>query len=505
MKFLSALLFTLAVSTALCIDGDIRTRIWRRFPNCRGTIDGEYTGDEHSFYNRIRMSLGDFDLSLLMDKNRGEDWVDLIAGGGRWNPDSSPFTSISAGWLKAQLGSGVIFSYPGSWTGVDNLNLSKPPCIRNYIHLATSTWGTRGEPLTGIGTQVSAGEYELSVLGAYSKIDGSGEGYHRTQTEIDVRGNTSEFLGVLRMSRPEFGITAVAIKRTPEDDSTSTIYRGGIDWKLDFANSLLSGEVALGQYSSDTAVSFAGWIALAQELTLFRHNLTFYHHPSVFPEDRASFPIGTSCDFGAGYGFRFRPFEGTTFSAGIRAQFTDDDYLLKIFGEIQQRFQGRLLFFLGGRNSADEDDNSYRIWLKSTWDPGRKIHLSAKVQFTGWDATESDSSEAGTGAEFRLRYDLNSRCRIWAGAITFSTQGYNSRIYAAEIVFPGEFGSVSLWDSGFMLQGAVSLEIRDGLKLTSRGYWKTFENADSIGSGWEETSGDSRYGLGLQVDYSFGD
>jgi len=504
VKYFSILLLMLTVSAAYSIEGDIRTRIWRRFPDCRGTLGGEYTGDEYSLYNRIRISAGGLDLSLLMDKNRGEDWVDIIAGGCRWNSSSSPFTSVSAGWLKSKLGSGVIFSYPGSWTGVDNLNLCKPPGIRDYIRLATSSWGIRGEPMTGIGTQLSVGTYNLSVLSAYSKIDGSGEGYHRTPSEIADRVSITELLGVFRLSIPEAGITAAVIRRAFEDDSTSLVYRGGVDWRLNFEDFLISGEAGIGQFFVDTVLSFAGWAALTQNLDLFKHNITIYRLPEGFPETRASFPIGTSCDFGAGYGFRFRPFERTTFSAGVRTQFIDDEYLLKFSGEIQQRLEGRLLFTLGGRNSGSEDDNSYRLWLKTTWDPGRKIHLSAKVQATGWQDSESDSSETGTGGEFRLRYDLNSQWRLWAGAIAFSTRGYNSRIYAAEIVFPGEFGSVSLWDSGFMLQGAVSLSIPNGFKLTARGYWKNFENLKVIGSGWEETVGNSRYGAGLQVDYSFG-
>ncbi|MCD4700493.1 MAG: hypothetical protein K8S24_01410, partial [Candidatus Aegiribacteria sp.] len=89
------------------------------------------------------------------------------------------------------------------------------------------------------------------------------------------------------------------------------------------------------------------------------------------------------------------------------------------------------------------------------------------------------------------------------GGASCSTDGYNSRVYAGGSSFPGVFGSTSLYGRSFLLFFQVSAEVSDGLFLRGALGRKTVEDTDFLGSGWEETEGDSRTELGFQLDYAF--
>ena len=89
------------------------------------------------------------------------------------------------------------------------------------------------------------------------------------------------------------------------------------------------------------------------------------------------------------------------------------------------------------------------------------------------------------------------------GGAACSTDGYNSRVYASASSFPAEFSSTALYNRTFLLFFQVSAEVSEGCFLRGSIDRKIVEDSDFLGSGWEETEGDSRTELGFQLDYAF--
>ncbi|MGM0627572.1 MAG: hypothetical protein ACQETZ_05375, partial [Candidatus Fermentibacterota bacterium] len=71
------------------------------------------------------------------------------------------------------------------------------------------------------------------------------------------------------------------------------------------------------------------------------------------------------------------------------------------------------------------------------------------------------------------------------------------------LAFPGQFGSTQVQGEGMVLQGAVSVEPREGLFLRGGVGVLRRQDAEALGSGYEETEGGSRTEASLQLDWSF--
>lgn len=490
------LLFLSGITFAF--EGDVRVRLQRRFPSCRGTIENYYAGDEFGFYDRFRFRSGTMRFSLLLDKARGEEWVDIVSGGVMWTPPNSNLQSVSAGWLKADLGSGMVLSCPGSWSDLNELALYKPPGIRNRIEPATSAWGCRGNPLIGASAIARFGDLDVSFLAAYSVLDSIGDGHHRTPSEIAGKAAIREILGAVRAGGEKWGITLAGA--TELDCDERYWIRMGTDWDLDFSTFTFTGETAAGADSGGVSVAF--WAAPSQNFGHFRHMLMLLRNPSDFPDARTSPPIGRECDIGFCYGLRWNVFPRTALKAGAGTYFNNDEHLLRGSALIQYRFPWNMEATAGVRTATETAESSWRAWAGNNWQPLDKFNIRTKLSFTGWSSDE-DSTENGTGIELKIRYSPISLLSLGLGGAAFATDGYNSRVYAAEPFFPGEFGSTALWDRGFMFHMSVSAEITEDLFLRARFLRKIIENVTVLGSGWEETEGDSRTEFGFQLDCAF--
>ncbi len=499
MKIILSAILLLLLAGTMSAEGDQRFRLQRRLPDCRGTLENYYIGDEFDFYNRLRYAGGSWRFIFLMDKARGEQWVDVIAGGVTYSPPDSPVQSVSAGWLKADLGSGLVFSFPGRFSSISELSLYKPPNSRNRIEPATSPWGCRGEPLTGAGAIFSTGGMDISILVALSRKDSTGSGYHRTESEIDGRGAHTESLAAARVSGRQWGITAAAASENTAPENRWL--RCGFDWNLDISAFNLSGEVCAGFDSTGTGV--AGWGAFSQNTPMFRHMLMGIRNPASFPADRSSPPISRECDTGISYGFRWKAFPAFAVKAGAGTYFIEDSSLLLASIEAEYRFPWSMEAASGIRTRTEKDEGSWRCWIGTNWQPQEQFNVRTKIQLSGWRSTPDDSSETGAGIELKFRYTPNAWLTLDLGSAACSTDGYNSRIYAGGSSFPGVFASTALYDRTFFMFFQISAEISDSFFLRGAVGNKTVENAAYLGSGWEETEGDSRTELGFQLDYAF--
>ncbi|MCK4806308.1 MAG: hypothetical protein KAT09_01605 [Candidatus Aegiribacteria sp.] len=499
MRVSSVLIILLILFKPSNAEGDLRFRLQRRFPGCRGTLENHYTGDEFDFYSRFRYRSDFWRFTLLMDKARGEEWVDIVAGGASWTPKGYPVRSVSVGWLKADLGSGLILSFPGQFSNVSELSLYKPPNSRNRIEPATSPWSCRSESLTGIGIMLSTGGMDISVLTALSPIDSLASGYHRTESEVLGRNAFIEKLAAARISGQRWGITAAAASRN--ETREYNWFRCGSDWNIDLGSLNLSGEAAVGVDSSGTDV--ASWGSISQNFLLFRHMLMVLRNPDSFPCDRTSPAISRKCDIGLCYGFRWKIFPRMALKAGTGTYSNEDSSLLLASLEAEYRFPWSMEASVGIRTRTETDEESWRGWLGNSWQPQNRLKIRTRIQISGWSSSREDSSEAGAGIELKFRYSPKNWLTLDMGGAACSTDGYNSRVYAGGSSFPGVFGSTALYGRSFLLFLQASAEVSEGFFLRGALGRKSVEDADFLGSGWEETEGNSRTELGFQLDYAF--
>jgi hypothetical protein len=493
------LLSVLLAVQAFSLDGDVRTRLWRRFPSCRGTIEGAYAGDEMSFFHRIRFDAGKWDFTLMLDKSRGEEWVDIVAGGVSFIPDSGWAGPLSLGWLEADLGSGLVFSHPGSWSAPSELSAYKPPVIRDIVRTASSPGDCRGDPLTGACFSMTAAGLNLSMLAGVSWKDASGDGHHRTLSEIEARGSIRETLGAIRVSNGWWGATAAAgTEREP--DGQPGWGRCGVDWDVGFPAFRLTGETAAGVDSS--GVSVAWWAAASLESDRYRQTLTAMGEPEEFPSERSSAPMERAGN-GLLYGFRWAVVPRLTLTGGAGAWLKEGEETFRASTETAYRFPFSMESAVGVRFSREQDSVDWRGWLSCSWQPVEEAGLGMKIQLTGADPGEQEAAASGGGLGLTVKWEpaawLSARL-LGAG---FDTDGYSSRIYYGEPTFPGEFGSTALWGRGFLMGGSVSAELGEGAFLRARLSRLVVENMESLGSGWEETEGGSRTEFGLQLDWAF--
>lgn len=480
-------------------EGDLRIRLQRRIPECRGTLEHYYAGDEFDFYNRLRYGSNLFRFILLMDKARGEEWVDIIAGGAILTPMGGPVNSVSAGWLKANLGSGLVLAFPGRFSSISELALYKPPNSRNRIEPSTSPWSCRGKPLTGAGVMLSVGTVDISVLAALSPVDSLSGGYHRSSSEVQGRNALAERLAAARIAGQQWGVTAAAASMN--DAAEYTWLRCGADWNVNLGTLNLAGEASAGVDSSGT--STAVWVSFSQNSPVFRHMFMVLRNPENYPSERTSPPISRECDIGLCYGFRWKTFPRMAVKAGSGTYFHEDNSLLLASVETEYRFPWNMEATAGIRTRTEEDEFSFRSWLGNSWQPQDRLNIRMKLQVSGWNNSTDDSSETGAGVEIKFRYKPESWLTLDFGGAACSTDGYNSRIYAGGSSFPGVFGSTVLYNRSFLLFSQFSAAISDGFFLRGALARKTVEDAEALGSGWEETEGDERTELGFQLDYTF--
>jgi hypothetical protein len=327
-------------------------------------------------------------------------------------------------------------------------------------------------------------------------MDSIGQGYHRTPGEIAGRGAWLEKLGALRVSRGSLGFTAAGALR--ENDDGSDWFRAGVDWSVEWDRWTSSGEVALG--SDDAGTDAAGWTSLAFETDRFRSMIMLMRNPQDFPDERSSAPVSRTCDPGLAMGARWRIAGGLVLKAGTGAWFQDLNDLLTAATQLEWRMPFSLQVIAGTRGRIQDDIRQWRCWTGLQWKPHRLFSIRTKVQFSGWSDSGADSTQSGSGIEIKVRYLPLEGITLDAGGASCSTDGYDSRVYFSGAAFPGVFSSTAIYDRTLVLFLQCSAGLSEGMTLRGAVSWRRTDGAVSLGSGWEETQGDSRTEFGLQLD-----
>ncbi len=467
-------------------EGDVLFRLGRLFPDASGYVDGTWAGDQCSFLDRVRFSRGGFDMTAVAEKDPGEDWCDLVTAGASYQDPGSAFSAVG-GWLKADLGSGLVLSHPGGWSSGAGIE-EKPPSLRTGLEPAASPGCSDAEPLLGAGGGFYLGGMSCTLLGASSRIDPSGDGLHRTASELAAEGSVREDLAAARIAGGPIGFGAVL-----GDRGDGLFGRAGIDFDGSAGAIGITCEAAAGL--SGNRASEAFWACMHEETSALRFNAGIFRCPGDFPGDRSSMPLGGTCDIGAGASAGLRPGDGWSARLTAMCLLEGDDSGSRADLEITRRMTPDFDLGLRARGSSEEGAGSFRIVATSSWRPAGGTILSAAVQRTGHDGP--DGSPCGTGAETRLKLSLGDAVLRLAAA-GFSTDDYDSRVYFGELSLPGDFASIQQYGSGFLLQAALGLPLSEGSEIAGRVSYLRKDSVESMVEGSEETEGASRLDATIQ-------
>ena len=484
--------FILIMTILLELPGDLRARAGFSWPFPEGVIENSWQGDNSSYYQRLRFCPDGWKAVIFTEKDSGENWGDLVTGGVQYTGNRS-FT-VTAGAMRVQFAQGLVFSNSGSWSTSDPLSLSKPVAWRMRLDPAESPGAADGVSLTGAASVYTSGRFSAAAVLGWSLIDSGTPGLHRTDSEIENRGNISEKLGGFRAGFGPAGLS-VAVVEQAEDSSETSSARIGTDLNLTCEDAVVTGEFVTDLDSIADFVLSAG-----RGGSDFRHCVTAGRNTAGFP--RAAGSLGTAHRIAAGYGFRWRVTDHLLTEAGVIYLDGSEEDRLKagiIFSETpgnRTEFTQRIKF-----SSAGEDETiSARI--TALWNPASNLVLSMKFPVTRFTSPDQDT-QRGYGVEARLKHKPCSLIEWSISAASCSTDGWASRIYAYSLSFPGEFGSTALYNNSVLLQMSVSMHISDDTVLRARTSWYRMEDAESLGSGDEETEGPERTEAGIQLDWSF--
>jgi len=488
------MIFAIFAALALTMDtgGDFRLRAEHRWPRPVGITGNLWQGDAVSFYQRLRTSFGPWSCVLLTEKDPGEEWGDLIAGG--IGSTGAKSLTAAAGALRVQMAHGLVLTHPGEWSGSDALSLSKTPGFRMRFSPSESPGGCDADPLTGAAAEYRLSSFSFSAVLGWSNIDTGSSGLHRTESEIQNRRAVEEKLAAVRAGYGNWGLSFARVNRTHQSLSES-FSRIGADFLYSNEESVLTGEIA-----SDLDSTFNFLISAGRGSSQFNHALTMSRYTGSGV--RSAGGLGSSHLLGAGYGIRWRSQRGVTLDAGVLLLDRETDDSFSTGFQLTERAMNRTDLTQKLKYSVSGDAQTLSGQLSAVWSPNSGLTLSLKLPFTVYRCSGSPA-ESGTGVEVRLKHVPFDMLEVTVAAAASGTDGWNSRIYAYSLSFPGEFGSQALYNSSVLLQGAFSVHISENATVRMKASWYRMNGAESLGSGSDETPGSSRTSAGLQVDWSF--
>ncbi|MFO7626440.1 MAG: hypothetical protein R6V62_04210 [Candidatus Fermentibacteraceae bacterium] len=492
MKISSLLVLLLPVALAAA---DARIRFERRYPDPRGILEHHWEGDAWAFFHRTTFDAGKLSGVLLLEKDPGEKWGDLTAGGLQW-VQGTTLQSVSAGFLRLGMALGLTAGYGGIGQGGDPLSLVKAPVHRSVLAPAESAGDCDGAPLTGAAAVLRTRGLSFTVMQAVSSVDRSVTGLHRSQTEIDGHGAVREVFSYARVSGTVIGLSGAFVRTS--DDSAVVTGRAGFDVRLSGDDRELTGEASMG--FNDGAVPVAFLVGMYGDAGAFRHSLTAGRYPSSFPSVRSSVPFGVSHDLAGGYGVRYRPGRRVTVTAGLEVLDRDNGITTEAGLQFDEApFSGTTLT-QKATFARTAGGTTLRGLLAAGWSPSRSTTLT--LRFPTASFREGDSTSFGAGVEFRLKHQFRPWLEATFSAAGADTDGYPSRVYIYKLSFPGEFGSSAMYGSCAVLQASVSVVLGEDWRV--RGRISRFHGYDreSLGSGYEETQGPTRTEAGLQLDWN---
>lgn len=522
-----------------------------------------YLGSPYRHLFRYNMAYGTrFSAGLIGEKDAGEQFFEGNNKNGfdfysfhLFVRDVGKFKSIALGDFQAAFGQGLTFG--------SGLAFGKSPFVlnvkRNYQSLRPYRSVNENEFLRGAAfTYALHKKIEFTTFLSHKKIDGNiasntdtifsdesaftsiiSSGFHRTPNEIKDKQTVTQTItgGHLRykLSNFQLGLTAVhttydqAFQRDDKpynrfEFSGKSLLNTGMDYTWYYRNVTLFGEVSSSSNGA-MATSHGLLASLHPKVDLsivYRNFAKDYHttYSSAFGENSRNIN-----EQGFYMGISVRPVPKWTINAYtdvysspwlkylVDAPSRGYDYMAELNYAPSRTVQMYWRF----RNDNKEKNATgnetvsdylvlhrrYTYRYQISYKVSPSFTLKNRVEFSEYQ-TPVTATEKGTVFIQDVQYKpLRGAITFIGRAAYFSTDGYNSRLYAFENDLLYQFSVPALQDKGmryFLLIRYKPIRSVDvWLKLGSTVY----TNKNTVGSGLDEINGNARTDLKIQVRYSF--
>jgi len=512
----------------------IRSRLQRRVKKNRGLQEGKYSLSVWKSYQRITFERG--------EEIRGAFLIEKDPGESQWDDHRVGYVEVNGknirgiiGQYQLEFGQGLTF-----WRNYDvsKGNTAVVAAFKNSRGLRGYRSASENEFLQGGAVQIKTSSCEAIAFFSNKGVDGnfqdSGEvtslyksGYHRSPLEQSKKDWIKEVvygghITFLLPSQARVGITASIMKFDKKFISNKRdIFRFSgdsndlisCDFLFPFRNGILFGEAVRSRGGGTGTV--AGLRYSLERIDLMLH---MRHY------DR---------DFYSQYGNSFgeRPYENRNEEGvytGIRCH-TEKWGLISFYADFY-RFPWRTYyqpFPVNGREGMFRWDNSLGSRLK--------YYLLAK--FSAEDATVSYDNVFGqprsslgeyyrNQVRFELKYNLRNSWQVtfrgYGGLVSCRVRlnpSKTSQIILSGTYFSSRKGATSfyLYESdllgAFTIQqlrgkGAggyimIKLHLSSLLQFSVKYSYYYYPGLTHLGSGWDETQGNTRQNIGIQLDMTF--
>jgi hypothetical protein len=519
------------------------SRISRAFPLSQGYFSGSYNGSPFDIYNCAEIHFKSvYSAGILSQKDAGEpDLADHLSGyiSARLLQDRF---RIVLGNFRASAGTGLVISPPyGQNSGMIHIRNSR----ESSLNLRPILSAQESPGFYGLSFLIKIPGISALIFYSYALLDplidiesgliyGYKEtGLHRTVNESfgreSLRQSTSGIcltFPVLNQPFCESGLILLHTVFNPEivfdlrSRSESMVRRNfyhfsgnqvdnlSIFLKLRSARTSFDGELALsrpGKYACQFQAGF-GTDDLQTGMFLWHLEPDYYSPSGRIAGNSTGFPANTR---GVRMGISVFPYSGAIFSISLTlekslfrtatVQFPGSRREIVTQLEFPHNRNTKLILrYQHDRISADADRQKVRIHLLKKI--SQDLRLQSRVEFS---TTSNWRAETGFLVFQDFQWQFFTFLRITARISFFHTSSYDLRIYEFENDLPGILRTVPVYGSGNKWYLIIRLDPMAKITLWLKIKQNILDDADSIGSGYDATSGDHREEFRLQIGISY--
>lgn len=492
----------------------------------KGFRDSVFAGGRTRQYIRYKYQKGnDFSLGILTEKDPGEKELwDHQVFSLQWK-NRGRFKQIILGDYYVHWGQGLMMGSGfklgkgaepvlGTKRGADGFRVHQSVTEAGGFRGSAVHWG---KEKWQSGSWVSMKRVDANRSGSeFSSLQSAG--LHRTESELEDRNAVTESqVGTFikyRKAQWQLGVAALFTRFDAEFVKANLPYTYFQFRGNQYGIASLAGTYYGKNYLVFSELAYAkvpAWVAgLAYSASKkWEVGVHLRHYPEKFRSlYGAAFGENTlpQNEVGQYLGIKFTPKKQLFFSGhydryrfpwikfGERAPMHGSDFAFRMQWQAHKKQQIKMV--LRAKNGTEWNRNpSYTGGALLTWD--RKWVEAFHTQST-WQVKLVN----GRGQAWVQDIEGKWKNLQWRGRVAwFSTDSYDSRIYAYEndVLYTSSFSAYS--GKGFRFYMNVKVRMNRNIDLWVR--WARSRVADTIGSGWDELTGNKKTDFRLQLRYQF--
>jgi hypothetical protein len=532
--------------------------VLRESPNKR------YLGSPQKFYARYRFKYSNkVSWGLTMEKDAGEEFFkgtmkqgfDFYSGH-IFVKNIGKLKAAAVGDFQAQFGQGLVF-----WSGLAFGKSSDGVSVkRNARGISPYTSVDENRFLRGGGATFKFGKIEVTALGSYKVMDANvasqqdtlleeeqavssifSSGFHRTPGELEDRQSLTEAVYGGNISykarRLSIGITAIGYnysKPIQRSDQLYNLYEFsgkqnsnyGLDYSYVWKNFHFFGEFALSQ-NLGFATTNGLFMTIDPKVTLTAMVRHFQAQYQALYANGVSESSRMNNETGYYLGFNIQPFKGWFLNGffdvfrfpWLRYQVNGTSIGYETVGqliyrpsrqfEVYFRFRQKNKQLTESASFSDEPIRGVEDELRSyyrlnlSYSLSKSVKLRSRVEYSRYKRGDSEVEEGFMVYQDLIYKPLSFPLSFNVRLAYFDTESYNARIYAYESDVLYGYSFPAYYYRGMKAYLNIRYNISRNVSAWFRVANLFYSNRDNIGSGLEQTPGNHRTDIKVQLRLKF--